>query len=756
MTRPPRVGSDTRDRIRAVALSVLMVLSIVSGIPLASDVAVADSGSSDLVVESTDPDWPEFGDGMTNDGNNSESGGPGDIAGLDWRIQTNTSNIYSSPVVVNGTLYQGTENGLYAFNTSDGTEVWHNTSIDLKNDQDTGSLDRVDSPAYHDGYLYIGTADGTNSSLLKIDASDGSVEWSFDDPESDFMGGATTVYNGSVYAAEHDNTLWKVNASTGDQEANFTGTSTNIQSEPAVVDGHVYLGDSSGTLFKLDADDLMENWSTSVTGAIVSGPTVVNRTVYFGTTDGNLYARDAGLDPNSGDRVWDKTSVFSNDIRAAPAVADGKLFVGSMDNIFRAFDVSDGSELWSYDAGDSITASPAYVDGTVYVGDYEGDVFALNASTGNLNWEFLVYGAPNGIKSSPAVVNGSVYFGDYSGDVYKLKTPESGLPVSEDFDESTEPAEWELRGDAAWNADLGGQKTLQLTTADPNQFGAALYDRPFSSESGAVTEFDYYADDGTATGADGLSFFLVDGSRVHRSSDSISGDSGGALGYAAATTADGVPNGYLGVGFDEFGNFDADGYSGSEGGEQEVTLRGTQASDYGLIAMTDVNGEFGQNVDGGWRRARITTEAIDASGDGNPDATSIRVEMSWDGGQTWETVTDTAYSEVPPADLKLGFAGATGGSTNVHAIDNLSVREPTDLSLAVIDSSDGGVAGDSTEFTYEVRNEGPNANDQITVTDDVTTGAGGLENYEWSYVTDGASDSGSGSGTLVGMSLVDG
>ncbi|MGM0592406.1 MAG: PQQ-binding-like beta-propeller repeat protein, partial [Halobacteriota archaeon] len=709
-------------------------------------------------------DWPEFGDDQTNDGNNSESTGPSEISGLGWRHETGTVNIYSSPVVVDGTVYIGAEDGFYAINTTDGTEEWHKMDIDLKNEDD--DADRVDSPAYHDGYLYIGTTNSDSSTIRQIDASDGSDGWKFEKPGARIMGGATTVYNGSVYAADYAGTLWKINASTGDEEARFGTGGYNIQSEPAIADGYVYLGtdydgsEGDSKFYTLDATDLSKQDEESIPNSVVSGPVVENETVYFGTLGGDLFARGTGQDLSSGPRVWREEDAFDDEIRAAPAVADGKLFVGSKDDTFRAFDVSDGSEQWSYDAGAIMTASPAYVDDTVYVGDWNGNFFGLNASTGKLNWEFPLYNKPHGIKSSPAVVNGSVYFGDYSGDVYKLDAPESGLPVSENFDSADEPDEWALDGDATWNAGVDSQETLRLTEATGNQFGAALYDRPFSSDKGIVAEFDYYADEGT--GADGLSFFLVDGAKVHRSNDRISGAVGGALGYTQNETDPGVPNAYLGVGLDEYGNFATDG-EGKDGGTstekpQNVVLRGsgdggTSGDGYPFLARADVSSEFGETLDNGWSRVRITVNPLDTSDDGETDASSIRVEMSWDDGDTWNEVIEDDYTETPPDNLKLGFSGSTGGSDNVHAVDNLSVREPSDLSIDVTDASTGGKAGEEINFEYEVTNNGPNANDQITVTDDVTIGEDGLENYQWSYTTDGASAGDSGTGQSVGMEL---
>ena len=58
------------------------------------------------------------------------------------------------------------------------------------------------------------------------------------------------------------------------------------------------------------------------------------------------------------------------------------------------------------------------------------------------------------------------------------------------------------------------------------------------------------------TGADGIGFFLVDGS----TNLTATGANGGSLGYAQKDGSQpGIRGGYIGVGFDSFGNYYNDG-----------------------------------------------------------------------------------------------------------------------------------------------------------------------------------------------------
>src|SRR6202008_123214 len=103
----------------------------------------------------------------------------------------------------------------------------------------------------------------------------------------------------------------------------------------------------------------------------------------------------------------------------------------------------------------------------------------------------------------------------------------------------------------------------------------------FPSNMGLIAEFEYYMYGGTALSGktgDGFSFFLFDGS-VTTANFRI-GANGGALGYAqknSPSAVKGVSKGYIGIGFDAFGNFSnpQDGRNGGPGVKPgAVVLRG--------------------------------------------------------------------------------------------------------------------------------------------------------------------------------------
>jgi outer membrane protein assembly factor BamB len=140
-----------------------------------------------------------------------------------------------------------------------------------------------------------------------------------------------------------------------------------------------------------------------------SSPAVADGRVFVGSGDGKVYA----LNASTGALAWSYTT--SDWVASSPAVADGTVFIGSADGKVYAFDASSGVLAWSFATGSEVRSSPAVAGGKVFVGSWNSNVYALDASTGALVWSYDSIGA---VWSSPAVAGGRVFVG--SGKVYAL------------------------------------------------------------------------------------------------------------------------------------------------------------------------------------------------------------------------------------------------------------------------------------------------------------------------------------------------
>jgi autotransporter-associated beta strand protein len=241
--------------------------------------------------------------------------------------------------------------------------------------------------------------------------------------------------------------------------------------------------------------------------------------------------------------------------------------------------------------------------------------------------------------------------------------------------------------------DTAGNGWLRLTENTNNQSTFALLDDQIFSVNAQIDITMEYAS-WNGSGADGITFFLVDGSI---DSNTFSpGAYGGSMGYAQRTGVAGMPGGYLGFALDDFGNFsnNAEGRNGGVAGPgvggvsgtptdstlrpNTIAVRGPESSNYEFIAAS---ANLSTLPGGGQIDFPSATTRPDQTGADfrafhiTLDANNLlTVQMQFgaaSGFTTLFTADLSAYDR--PEYFKLGFTGATGGSTEIHEVRNLEV-----------------------------------------------------------------------------------
>ncbi|EPR65701.1 PKD domain-containing protein [Cyclobacterium qasimii] len=271
---------------------------------------------------------------------------------------------------------------------------------------------------------------------------------------------------------------------------------------------------------------------------------------------------------------------------------------------------------------------------------------------------------------------------------------QQGFPYCESFQLAIERNETVLGGHAKITDGV-----LRLTDATGDQNGFVYINIPFSSSFGVKASFEYFSYGGT--GADGLTVFLFDGA----TSVFSPGGFGGSLGYAMNGSVGGLSNAYMGVGFDSFGNF-GNNSEGKTGGfpfgdnilhSNAIVIRGPGDGYNGYRFITGVKtnegGAYGLPADqrfpissGGPGTKRVTDPEKKGyrkvifklrpknGGIGfNLDVDMVLTTV--DGNPREITLMDNIdYPYPSPRTLKIGFAGSTGGETNIHEIRNLLIE----------------------------------------------------------------------------------
>jgi Bacterial lectin len=268
----------------------------------------------------------------------------------------------------------------------------------------------------------------------------------------------------------------------------------------------------------------------------------------------------------------------------------------------------------------------------------------------------------------------------------------------------------------AGERDAAGQGVLRLSANKYNQTGYALYTQPVEADRGLSISFNMYQYDATTKpGADGISFLLVNGSQ----SPAKAGAFGGALGYK------GLAGGYLGIGFDEFGNYSTRAIWGN-GTEQKqpnsIVVRGAQSAGYPTIRRITASRRLANDAATSRNAARRhVVITISTSG-------AVTVKVDYGSGMVTEVsnlnLNDTQGQPTLPATVKFGFAGSTGNNTDIHEVSDLTISAlPPDLH-AVITPNGTFQAGGTGTFVTVVSNDptaGPTTG-PVSVTDAIPVG----------------------------------
>jgi Bacterial Ig domain/Bacterial lectin len=241
---------------------------------------------------------------------------------------------------------------------------------------------------------------------------------------------------------------------------------------------------------------------------------------------------------------------------------------------------------------------------------------------------------------------------------------ELALPLDEPMTGAalSSPASWIVQGSANLTNSPAADGWMELTPASGGN-GAAVLNAPFSTASGVVVEFDYSVTDGTPDPGDGFSFYLLDGSVV----TPTLGAGGGGLGYLGTGAIEGVPMGYVGIGFDEYGNYNNTGPSGRRRG---IGIRGSGngTTGYNLVSVK-TEAELGFTIlqaptDTRRARIRVLNGVL---------TVMVKVNGVWKTSFRNVNLATLPGQASMPATFKMGFAASTGGSRARHQIRNVHI-----------------------------------------------------------------------------------
>lgn len=325
----------------------------------------------------------------------SDSKIPADLKLL-WTYEAGDS-IESSAAIVGGTVFVGTQKGeLVSLNLDNGAVYWK-----YQIDSPIGES----SPAYSGGTVYIGDLGGW---LHAVNASDGKKIWAFKTGSE--IKSSPVVAGDRVLIGSYDENLYCVSARNGSLMWKFK-TNGPVHSTPSLSAGVAFIAGCDEMFRAIRISDGKEIFSVSSEAYTGASPALRGNAAFYGTFNNEVLMVSL-TDHRVGWRYQHPERKFP--YYSSAAVTTNRVVVGGRDKLVHGLSLA-GKGIWTFATRARVESSPAVADGRVFVGSNDGRFYVLGLTNGAKLWEFNA-GAP--FSASPAIGKGRIVIGSQDGRLY--------------------------------------------------------------------------------------------------------------------------------------------------------------------------------------------------------------------------------------------------------------------------------------------------------------------------------------------------
>ena len=295
----------------------------------------------------------------------------------------------------NSIVYASGNEGVYAINASTGTLIWHNSSF-------SAGFHTVPAISADGSRIYIGSGAerDPSDSFFAIDASDGSIAWTYilneDDAEGirGFMGGAVFDSAGILYVSSQHGWLISLTDNGTSYTENWKFNFNGEARQPVTIgaDGYIYTSSNTGKVHKINPSTGIEvssdYWPAlgNIGEVFTSLCLGADSTIYVNAEDYKLHA----LNPD-GSEKW---SITFEGWGSDPLVRDDGMIIvmGQIEGAGRVCGIKDNGnsstiEWYSPKILENLTLNETNVNisanGTIYVHSGDQSPLALFAIEGN-------------------------------------------------------------------------------------------------------------------------------------------------------------------------------------------------------------------------------------------------------------------------------------------------------------------------------------------------------------------------------------
>ncbi len=313
-----------------------------------------------------------------------------------WTYEAGDS-IESSAAIVGGTVFVGSQKGeLVALSLDNGSVYWKYS---------TGSPIGESSPAYSDGAVFVGDLGGT---LHAVNARDGKRFWSV--KLGSEIKSSPVVYGDRILIGSYDEHLYCVSTRNGSVLWKFK-TNGPVHSTPGIASGLAFIAGCDEVFRAIRISDGKEVFNVSSGAYTGASPALRSGMAYYGTFDNEVL----GVSLDQKQVTWR----YEHPQRKFPyyssaAVTPSRVVIGGRDKMVHGLTLN-GKAAWTFATRARVESSPAIAGGRVFVGSNDGRFYVLALTNGAKMWEFNA-GAP--LSASPAIANGKIVIGSQDGRLY--------------------------------------------------------------------------------------------------------------------------------------------------------------------------------------------------------------------------------------------------------------------------------------------------------------------------------------------------
>lgn len=391
------------------------------------------------------PDWESF-KGSPEKMGSSDQAAP-DTLYLLWEVNLG-SELYSSPVVKNGKVFQVAFEELFCIDLANGDVLWKSPVPAY-----------YSTPAVSEDKVIV----ATNSGIAAYAIDEGDLLWEYQMsvlfsqyPIEDYIVSSPVISDGRVVVGGRPLSYWIIDVllidrrnelfvfcvdETTGKKKWYVETTLGVRTSPCVSHGRVFVASREISCIDLKRGKVLWNSEDKYPhdfekpvneryafddstpalyhGIVIGGSNAVKFTGTKPQYTG--WQKIVFIDQYTGDILWEwaKEGILAS----SPAMYKGKIYFYSHDGMVRCVSFFGSNDLWNtpisqpgeYEPSGHRWSSPTLTDYKVFIGSIEGTFYCLDSDTGEILWKYETGGS---IYSSPAAVQDRILISSTDGNVY--------------------------------------------------------------------------------------------------------------------------------------------------------------------------------------------------------------------------------------------------------------------------------------------------------------------------------------------------